>query len=241
MARSPPSTSPRRSPSKGTRGGPPSVDRRRDTAFGRCRFIRWRAGRCSRGKRRGGPSGPAAPPSPTTTCSRTPRERPGGPMLRRCCARILRAAGLPDQYDGHNLTAHALRRSFSTWLSEADVEEATRDRPMGHARGSVAERHYTATLLTKLQRAIQKIVLSPSVVAPPPLRAVPSAADGPQAAGHTAVLTAGLPRPAVRGPTKPLKSSGTPGRTRTCDPRLRRPLLYPTELRARFSLAWRLL
>ena len=25
----------------------------------------------------------------------------------------------------------------------------------------------------------------------------------------------------------------TPGRTRTCDPRLRRPLLYPTELRAR--------
>ena len=26
---------------------------------------------------------------------------------------------------------------------------------------------------------------------------------------------------------------GTPGRTRTCDPRLRRPLLYPTELRAR--------
>jgi hypothetical protein len=27
--------------------------------------------------------------------------------------------------------------------------------------------------------------------------------------------------------------SGAPGRTRTCDPRLRRPLLYPTELRAR--------
>jgi hypothetical protein len=26
--------------------------------------------------------------------------------------------------------------------------------------------------------------------------------------------------------------AGTPGRTRTCDPRLRRPLLYPTELRA---------
>jgi hypothetical protein len=26
---------------------------------------------------------------------------------------------------------------------------------------------------------------------------------------------------------------GAPGRTRTCDPRLRRPVLYPTELRAR--------
>jgi putative transposase len=27
--------------------------------------------------------------------------------------------------------------------------------------------------------------------------------------------------------------TGAPGRTRTCDPRLRRPVLYPTELRAR--------
>jgi hypothetical protein len=29
---------------------------------------------------------------------------------------------------------------------------------------------------------------------------------------------------------------GTPGRTRTCDPRLRRPLLYPTELRAQYFI-----
>src|SRR3954467_9113641 len=29
--------------------------------------------------------------------------------------------------------------------------------------------------------------------------------------------------------------SGAPGRTRTCDPRLRRPVLYPTELRARMA------
>src|SRR3954469_346188 len=27
-------------------------------------------------------------------------------------------------------------------------------------------------------------------------------------------------------------TGGAPGRTRTCDPRLRRPVLYPTELRA---------
>src|SRR5262245_52996374 len=32
------------------------------------------------------------------------------------------------------------------------------------------------------------------------------------------------------------KRSGAPGRTRTCDPRLRRPVLYPTELRARPSI-----
>ena len=29
------------------------------------------------------------------------------------------------------------------------------------------------------------------------------------------------------------KQIGTPDRTRTCDPRLRRPMLYPAELRAR--------
>jgi hypothetical protein len=33
--------------------------------------------------------------------------------------------------------------------------------------------------------------------------------------------------------------TGAPGRARTCDPRLRRPMLYPTELRARgSSVAW---
>jgi hypothetical protein len=33
---------------------------------------------------------------------------------------------------------------------------------------------------------------------------------------------------------------GTPGRTRTCDLRLRRPTLYPSELRAQFASQWRL-
>src|SRR5204863_2309609 len=38
-----------------------------------------------------------------------------------------------------------------------------------------------------------------------------------------------------RHPTerKTVRSRGAPGRIRTCDPRLRRPSLYPTELRAR--------
>jgi hypothetical protein len=36
------------------------------------------------------------------------------------------------------------------------------------------------------------------------------------------------------------KLSGTPGRTRTCYPRLRRPMLYPNELRAQFIWSgWR--
>src|SRR5947208_10416680 len=37
--------------------------------------------------------------------------------------------------------------------------------------------------------------------------------------------------PVSHGPSE----SGAPGRTRTCDPRLRRPVLYPPELRARMQ------
>ena len=39
--------------------------------------------------------------------------------------------------------------------------------------------------------------------------------------------------PNVHGLSMDPSKSGAPGRTRTCDPRLRRPVLYPTELRAR--------
>jgi hypothetical protein len=37
-----------------------------------------------------------------------------------------------------------------------------------------------------------------------------------------------------------LRTDGAPGRARTCDPRLRRPVLYPAELRAHVSSASRL-
>src|SRR5580658_2501530 len=37
----------------------------------------------------------------------------------------------------------------------------------------------------------------------------------------------------LRPPSVPPRAAGVPGRTRTCDPRLRRPMLYPPELRAR--------
>jgi hypothetical protein len=36
--------------------------------------------------------------------------------------------------------------------------------------------------------------------------------------------------------TSPLGKTGAPGRTRTCNPRLRRPMLYPVELRAQRDL-----
>jgi integrase len=156
----------------------------------------------------------------------------------------LRKTGLPDSYEGHKLTAHATRRSFSTWLSEAGVEEATRDRLMGHAPATVAERHYTSTILTKLRDAVEsiKLELTMGQIIALPMRAVASgetasepgseaASEPAQAAGLTAVLTAARGKgDAIADDSSAI--SGTPGRTRTCDPRLRRPLLYPAELRA---------
>jgi hypothetical protein len=52
----------------------------------------------------------------------------------------------------------------------------------------------------------------------------------------TRLLPTRLPR--VAPPDK--ECFGTPGRTRTCDPRLRRPLLYPAELRAPCTVLLRL-
>src|SRR5437867_7054504 len=44
----------------------------------------------------------------------------------------------------------------------------------------------------------------------------------------------GIARAALHGALlEPAKGDGAPGRNRTCDPRLRRPMLYPTELQAR--------
>jgi integrase len=76
----------------------------------------------------------------------------------------LRAAGLPSTYEGNPYTAHATRRSFSTWLREAGVDIETRDRLMGHAAGSVGEKHYTAmttAVLAKLRDALESIQLDP--------------------------------------------------------------------------------
>ena len=65
----------------------------------------------------------------------------------------------------------------------------------------------------------------------PKMRAVPASAlpHLPRSAARivTARDDSAMPR------SKNRNEISTPGRTRTCDPRLRRPLLYPTELRAR--------
>ena len=62
---------------------------------------------------------------------------------------------------------------------------------------------------------------------PNAVQGVANAAQVAWASRHGAVTTFSA------NPKKASDLTGTPGRTRTCDQRLRRPLLYPTELRAR--------
>jgi hypothetical protein len=109
----------------------------------------------------------------------------------------LRAAGLPDEYEGYPYTAHATRRSLATWLAQAGVAEGTIKRLMGHAGSGVTQRHYTAQTIAMLQAAVQSIHLDLSTgeVVALPMRALAgtdrhSKADG-LTAGFTATLTAG--------------------------------------------------
>jgi integrase len=77
------------------------------------------------------------------------------PLLRA----DLVAAGLPDTYEGHPYTAHATRRSFATWLTEAGVPSDTVKRLMGHAAEGVTAQHYAAQNLETLAAAVAKIEL----------------------------------------------------------------------------------
>ncbi|HEV3189781.1 MAG TPA: tyrosine-type recombinase/integrase, partial [Polyangiaceae bacterium] len=127
----------------------------------------------------------------------------------------LRAVGLPDKYEGkHPYTAHATRRSFATWLTEAGVAESTIKRLMGHAGSGVTQQHYTAQTLAMLKAAVEAIRLDLSTgdVIALPMRAVGATEDDNQTEGHAAELTAGLPRPAVRRSAKTAKALAPPRR-----------------------------
>ena len=67
--------------------------------------------------------------------------------------------------------------------------------------------------------------------------ALPAELRPPSSTNHTC-LVARQVEPAIPTSSRfaasrlPHRAGGAPGRTRTCDPRLRRPVLYPAELRA---------
>jgi len=94
------------------------------------------------------------------------------PKMNEFLREDLRAAGESDLYEGWPLTAHALRRSFATWLLEADVPDPLRKRLMGHASANVTDSAYSAKSIPKLREAVEKIRLDLSVgdVVPFPVR-----------------------------------------------------------------------
>ncbi len=81
-------------------------------------------------------------------------------------ARVLRydlaSCGLPTKVGDLNITFHATRRSFATWLADADVAERDIAYLLGHAAKGVAARHYTASTMERLYAAVCRIQLSPT-------------------------------------------------------------------------------
>jgi integrase len=73
----------------------------------------------------------------------------------------LALAGCPTLYAGqHPLDFHATRRSFATWLEANGVPGDLIDRMMGHAAKNVRKRHYSATDLELMRRAVETINLA---------------------------------------------------------------------------------
>jgi integrase len=91
-----------------------------------------------------------------------PNER--GDYHRPRSAELLRQdlelAGCPTLFAGeHPLDFHATRRSFATWLEANGVSGDLIDRMMGHAAKNVRKRHYSATDLELMRRAVETIQL----------------------------------------------------------------------------------
>ncbi len=107
----------------------------------------------------------------------------------------LEAAGCATTYGGHAIDFHATRRSFATWLEEAEVPEGIRKRLMGHGGAGVTDESYTAKTLARLAEAVGRIGLDLSAgkIVELPLKVAAGAdqtiADDPP---FTAELTAPL-------------------------------------------------
>ncbi len=100
--------------------------------------------------------------------SGTPFRPPSALLFRK----DLVAAGMaPDFADDEGTTEafdfRSTRRSGATWLTAHDVSASVADRLMGHAAQSVREKHYAASDLGLMARAIETITLDLASPAPP--------------------------------------------------------------------------
>ena len=72
-------------------------------------------------------------------------------------------AGCPTTYEGHNLTAHGLRRSFSTLLNRVPNAHFVKDGLMGHSPKSPDAAHYAYVSPEQKLMAVEGIVLNVSL------------------------------------------------------------------------------
>ena len=107
-----------------------------------------------------GASRASAPPSLGLLLFPDDEGEPERPNSARILRMDLRAAKLADQRGEHNVTFHALRRSFSTFLRAAGIDVETRGLLMGHAGKTVTERNYTDEEMAPLAAAVSKIPLT---------------------------------------------------------------------------------
>jgi hypothetical protein len=153
----------------------------------------------------------------------------------------LKAAKQPTKVGTEDIDFHATRRSFLTWLTNAEVSAEIIDMLAGHAGKGVRVRHYTARDLEVMAKAVAKIELHVSageVVSLPLAVAVgddsiiddvvPTADSTSVAATEDTEIIGLLPAevPAPRGKcagsaTDSIMISSAPGASRTRDLRFR--------------------
>jgi integrase len=144
-------------------------------------------------------------------CTRPP-DAPAMKIREACCPNMVHDPIFSDTATTLRVDFHSFRRAFSTALADAGVNAQTAMRLASHADEKT---HMRYVMRTAAMRRIPETVV-------PKIAALPIATGR----GNSRVKAIPLSDEILSN------STSAPGRTRTCDPRLRRPLLYPTELRA---------
>ncbi len=131
-----------------------------------------------------------------------------GKPCRPRSAKLLRddlsRAGCVWEYAGIPLEFRALRRSFATWLAEAEVPDGIRKRLMGHGGGGVTDAHYTVKTLEALQAAVLRITLDLETAEVIPMPFAATATDG-----VAALLAAPPQQTATHRPRQPCDTPAT--------------------------------
>ena len=105
-------------------------------------------------------------PQPTDPVFADEHGHPHRPRSAELLREDLEAAGCPTKYAGeYPIDFHATRRSFASWLEANEVPGDIVDRLLGQAGKSVRKRHYSATDLEVMRKAIETIRLDVQTVA----------------------------------------------------------------------------